>query len=77
METDVLERLKELASLRVGIDPMPSWLPGFDWGPALSKLAGDAAGEIERLRSLTGKANVGQSFSEMTSELRHQTPSDA
>lgn len=30
--------------------------------------------EIERLRSIAGKADVGQSFAELTSELRHQTP---
>lgn len=36
----------------------------------------EAADEIERLRSIAGKADVGPSFSELTDELRHQTPNE-
>jgi hypothetical protein len=71
--SDIVERLRALEHLKVG-DPCPEWLPPMHWGPVVSKLVGEAADTIERLRSIAGKADVGPSFSEMTSELRHQTP---
>jgi hypothetical protein len=48
--TDVVTMLRKIESLRPG-DPMPDeWGPG-DWGTPLSKLCGEAADEIERLRA--------------------------
>lgn len=44
--------------------------------PEVEALLREAAEEIERLRSLAGKADVGPSFAELTDELRHQTPND-
>lgn len=35
-----------------------------------------AADTIETLRSIAGNADVGPSFSDMTSELRHEAPRD-
>lgn len=56
--SDIVERLRAYA---------PGGGDAFD-------LMCEAADTIIRLRSIAGKADVGSSFSEMTSELRHQTP---
>ncbi len=48
--TDIVERLREVAALKVGTVRQPEWMKPNDWGPAVSGLCGDAADEIERLR---------------------------
>ena len=67
--SDIVERYEKCASL------WPS--TPSDWVEKEARnLLFDAIAEIKRLRSLAGKAGVGPSFSDVTSELRHQTPSD-
>jgi hypothetical protein len=63
--SDIVERLRSIDDDKMAYSP-----------EAVRKLLCEAAGTIERLRSIAGKADAGPSFSELTSELRHQTPSD-
>jgi hypothetical protein len=48
---DLVERLREVANLKVG-DRMPPWMwSGNNWGPGMSELCEAAAKEIEELRA--------------------------
>jgi len=67
--TDIVERLRNPPTNK---DDNDEW---FRFNETLA-LLNEAADTIERLRSLAGKADVGSSFSELTSELRHQTLHD-
>lgn len=73
--SDIVERLREISSLNAG-EEVPDWIcdSNGNWGNGLRVLVTEAADTIERLRSIAGKADVGPSFSELTDELRHQTP---
>jgi len=43
---EVIRRLRELEGKKVG-ERLPDWLATTNWGPGLSKLAGQAADLIE------------------------------
>ena len=65
MMTDIVTRLRSYTPEEIAA------VCGFK---AFQAMMCEAADEIERLRSIAGKANVGESFADLTSELRHQTP---
>jgi hypothetical protein len=72
--TDIVGKLQRLKE----VDPQAAqWPPNFDWWPLIREVCGEAIATIERLRSLAGKADVGKSFSEITSNVRHASPPDA
>ena len=65
--SDLVERLRQIQNTKGGrID----WLPPNGWAEPLSKLCGDAADEIERLRSLAGAVSPGQSVADIKEHLR-------
>ena len=57
--TDLVERLRQIESLKLG-DPMPEELGPVEWATTLSKLCGDAANEIERLRAKAFREDMGR-----------------
>jgi hypothetical protein len=51
--------LLEIASLKIGDSP-PEWLPQNEWADVISKLCGDAAAEIDRLKRLVWSLSAGK-----------------
>lgn len=54
--SQTLERLRELGGKKIG-DPMPEWMPLYDWADPLSALCRDAVAEIEALQ---GRVNMAE-----------------
>jgi hypothetical protein len=68
---DIVAKLDLLGGLKPG-DPFPDELGGTsNWGPAISRLANDAAAEIRRLRRLAGAVSQGEreSFAEIKAKV--------
>lgn len=56
---EVMRCLLEIASLKIGDSP-PEWLPQNEWADVISKLCGDAAAEIDRLKRLVWSLSAGK-----------------
>ena len=63
---DILEKLQQIADAKVG-GPMPEVLGKGEWASPLSQIAKEAVDEITRLRATV---NLGQSFSEIKSDIQ-------
>jgi len=66
--SDLVKQLRQIQHTK---DGQIDWLPPNGWAAPLSKLCGDAADEIERLRSLLGAVTPGQSVADIKDYLRN------
>jgi len=75
---DVVDELKLIAALKVG-DPIPEQLGPVTWAETISKLCGNAANEILRLRAeivairqMVGCVEVPlKTFADIKKDLKH------
>lgn len=64
--SDLVNRLREIENAS---EYPPEWLPANGWGLVLAALCGEAANEIQRLRSLAGVVSAGPSLAELKVRL--------
>ena len=68
-QATLVERLREVAGLKVGTVRQPEWMKPNDWGPAISELCGEAATEIERLQKLAHE-QLGESYADIREKIK-------
>jgi hypothetical protein len=68
-EPELLEKLREIENFKPG-DPLPVWAQPNTWGEYISKVAGHARNEIERLRAIAGAVTAGESVASIKEMLR-------